>query len=147
VLQSEGVVYFLEAVCTDVFLRATRPYLRCNQFQPRKNEWIACRLPALLLVTCANYVSTESHACANTRVYALLLLCDTCIRRYICNVYLTSHFFSFYFAYSRLIYMIYMISHVSAITYDRKSWSRILRDFSRMFVMFILQIRSFALKK
>jgi len=74
-LRSEGMVYFPGAVCWHIL--TGYPYLKCNQFQPRKNERIACRLPALLLVTCANYVSTESCACANASVYALLLLCDS----------------------------------------------------------------------
>lgn len=134
--QSEGVVYFPGAVCADVFLRATRLARISNAIssQPRKNERIACRLPALLLVTCANYVSTESCACAN--VYALLLLCDSVSTL---DAVSTSHFFSFYSAYSCVIYV---IPRVSAITYGEKSPSRISSHFLQvMKAMSILRIR------
>lgn len=119
------MVYFPSprAICTDVLLRATAR-IRCNQFLPRKNERIACRLPALLPVTYANYVSTESHVvCYNT---ALLLLYDSVsvlhdVYPYVMYI---SHFYS---ACSHAWFI-----RFSAIIHGGKSRSEISRGFSRM---------------
>lgn len=111
-LQSEGMVYFLSprAICTDVLLRATA-CIRCNQFLLRKNERIACRLPALLPVTYANYVSTETRVCYNTAYARLLLLYDSVSILYSVYPYVmcTSHFFSVYSAYSCVIYTVFCL--------------------------------------
>lgn len=128
------MVYFSSprAVCTDVLLRATAR-IRCNQFLLRKNERIACRLPALLPVTYANYVSTELRVCCNT-AYASYCYCTTACLYYMVYPYVmcTSHFFSVYSAYSRVIYTVLCLS---AIIHGGMSRSEISRDFLRMFAL------------
>lgn len=106
--------------------------IRCNQFLLRKNERIACRLPALLPVTYANYVSTESRVCYNTAYARLLLLYDSVsvLHGIYPYVMCTSHFFSVYSAYSRVIYTVLCLF---AVIHGRKSCSELSRDFLRMF--------------